>query len=88
MTVMLGGCHVLSRMRLRQSIGISDRDDYPFTGSQECCNPGVWVFPKLLVCLDCGFARFTVQRAELALLADGLDSGEQICSGQRFDNVV
>jgi hypothetical protein len=57
-------------------------------GLKNVDNPGVWVFPKLLVCLDCGFARFTVQRAELALLADGLHSGEQICSGQRFDNVA
>jgi hypothetical protein len=31
--------------------------------------PGVWVFPKLLVCLACGFSRFTVQESELALLA-------------------
>ena len=61
-------------------------------GLKNVDNPGVWVFPKLLVCLDCGFARFTVQRPELALLAagtqDGVHSGEQVSSGHRFDNVA
>jgi hypothetical protein len=32
-------------------------------------NPGVQVSPKLLVCLDCGFARFSIPRPELGLLA-------------------
>jgi hypothetical protein len=31
--------------------------------------PGAFVFPKLLVCMDCGFSRFTTPRTELALLA-------------------
>jgi len=25
----------------------------------------VWVFPKLLICLDCGFTEFEVPRSEL-----------------------
>jgi hypothetical protein len=33
--------------------------------------PGVWVFPKLLVCLACGFSQFTVPESELALLSRG-----------------
>jgi len=52
-------------------------------GPRNIDNPGVWVFPKLLVCLDCGFARFTIHRAELALLAgaqDGLQSRKQVAS--------
>jgi hypothetical protein len=57
-------------------------------GLRNVDNPGVWVFPKLLVCLDCGFARFTVQRAALALFADGLDNGEQVASSPHFDNVA
>ncbi len=32
-------------------------------------NSGVVLFPKVLVCLACGFSQFTVPRAELALLA-------------------
>jgi|HubBroStandDraft_1064217.scaffolds.fasta_scaffold38670_3 hypothetical protein len=31
-------------------------------------NPGVWVFPKLLTCLDCGLVRFNVSKPELASL--------------------
>jgi hypothetical protein len=57
-------------------------------GLKNVDNPGVWVFQKLLVCLDCGFARVTVQRSELALLADGLERGEQVASGHRFDHVA
>jgi hypothetical protein len=34
-------------------------------------NPGVRVFPKLAVCLECGRARFTVPEAELMLIANG-----------------
>jgi hypothetical protein len=33
--------------------------------------PVVWVFPDLVVCLDCGFAEFTVPEAELRQLARG-----------------
>jgi hypothetical protein len=32
-------------------------------------NPGVWVFPKLVTCMDCGIVRFSVPRTELSLLA-------------------
>jgi len=56
-----------------------------FSGIENIDKPGVWVFPKFLVCLNCGFAQFTVQRAELALLAagvqDGIKSREQVASG-------
>jgi len=34
-------------------------------------NPGVLVFPKLLVCLDCGCSRFSTPAAELSELARG-----------------
>ena len=32
--------------------------------------PGPLVFPKLLVCLDCGFAGFTLAESELRLLRE------------------
>ena len=33
--------------------------------------PNVWVFPELVVCLDCGTAEFAVPEAELRQLAKG-----------------
>jgi hypothetical protein len=34
-------------------------------------NPGVWVFPKLVTCLDCGIVRFNVSKSDLASLVGG-----------------
>lgn len=40
-----------------------------FGGWEGLKKPSVLVFPKLLVCLDCGFAEFAVPETELARLA-------------------
>ena len=40
-----------------------------FRGIKNLDQPGVLVFPKVLVCMDCGFSRFGVQDGELARLA-------------------
>jgi hypothetical protein len=42
-----------------------------FLGLKGLEKPIVWVFPKLLVCLDCGFTEFTVPGRELSVLATG-----------------
>jgi hypothetical protein len=42
-----------------------------FPGLKNVDQPHVWVFPKVLVCLDCGFSQFTVPESGLALLAAG-----------------
>ena len=42
-----------------------------FPGLQGLDKPIVWVFPKLAVCLDCGFAEFLVPESELRLLSEG-----------------
>jgi hypothetical protein len=31
----------------------------------------MWVFPKIVVCLNCGFAEFTVPERELQVLSQG-----------------
>jgi hypothetical protein len=42
-----------------------------FPGLKNIDKPVVWVFPELIVCLDCGASEFTVPEAELQLLAKG-----------------
>jgi hypothetical protein len=39
-----------------------------FPGLKNIDKPVVWVFPELVVCLDCGTAEFAVPKAELASL--------------------
>jgi hypothetical protein len=39
-----------------------------FLGLKNIDKPVVWVFPELVVCLDCGTAEFVVPEAELRLL--------------------
>ena len=42
-----------------------------FPGLKNIDKPVVWVFPELVVCLDCGTAQFAVPEAELRQLAKG-----------------
>jgi hypothetical protein len=42
-----------------------------FPGLQGLNKPIVWVFPKLLVCLNCGFTEFVVPETELQKLVEG-----------------
>jgi hypothetical protein len=39
-----------------------------FSGLNNIDKPGVLLFPKALVCLDCGFSRFTILGTDVALL--------------------
>jgi hypothetical protein len=45
-----------------------------FRGLKNVAKPGVHVFPKLLVCLDCGSAQFTVPKDGLDRLRKGIGS--------------
>jgi hypothetical protein len=59
-----------------------------FPGSKYLDKPSVWLFPKLLVCLDCGFSRFTVPETVLASVAkDSLPDCSSKLAGSG-DNVV
>jgi hypothetical protein len=42
-----------------------------FPGPKGMDKPAVWAFPKLTVCLDCGFTAFTLPAEELRHLAKG-----------------
>ena len=39
-----------------------------FSGRENLDKPNGLVFPRVLVCLDCGFSRFTTPEIELGLL--------------------
>jgi hypothetical protein len=43
-----------------------------FSGLKNIDKPGVLVFPKVLVCLDCGSSRFTTPETELRVLGKGI----------------
>jgi len=66
------------------SCGSSNQAEFPtemlihFGGLKNLDKPGVLVFPKLLVCLDCGFLQSTVPAAELASLAAGSSTSERV----------
>jgi hypothetical protein len=47
-----------------------------FRGLKELDKPIIWVFPEILVCLDCGAAQFAVPEGQLRLLAKGKAAAE------------
>ena len=42
-----------------------------FPELKDIAKPVVWVFPEVVVCLDCGTAEFAVPEADLRQLAKG-----------------
>jgi len=40
-------------------------------GQEGLAKPTVWIFPELMVCLDCGFAQCLIPETELLKLARG-----------------
>ena len=59
------GCHSEKQRVFNGEIAIH----FPGLVGQD--KPIVWVFPKLVVCLHCGFAEFTVPERELQVLTQG-----------------
>jgi hypothetical protein len=47
-----------------------------FPGLKNVDNPGVWLFPKLLVCLECGSGRFSIPETELTSIAKSTEASE------------
>jgi len=56
-----------------------------FGGLKNLDKPGVRVYPKLLVCLDCGFLQSTLPAPELASLVAGTPEMDQVV-GRMFDD--
>jgi hypothetical protein len=48
-----------------------------FPGLKNLDKPAVLLFPKLLVCLDCGFTEFTITKTDLRLLGAGVAASSQ-----------
>jgi len=42
-----------------------------FPGWEGLNKPHVWVFPRMTICLDCGFVEFELLAEQLAQLKDG-----------------
>jgi hypothetical protein len=54
-----------------------------FPGLKGLDKPIVWVFPKLEVCMACGFTEFTVPESEMRVLREGIAPvGGSLIAGQ------
>ena len=58
-------CGSVNQRKFRGEIGIH------FPGLKNIDKPVVWVFPELVICLDCSNAEFAVPEAALSQLAKG-----------------
>ena len=58
-------CESTNQRKFTGEIGIH------FPGLKNIDKPVVWIFPEIIVCLDCGAAEFAVQEEELRQLAKG-----------------
>ena len=58
-------CGLLNQKKFSAEMGIH------FLGAENIDKPTVWVFPEVIVCLDCGTAEFAVPEAELRQLEKG-----------------
>ena len=61
-------CGSVNQRRFTAEMGIH------FPGLKNIGKPVVWVFPELVVCLDCGIAEFAVPEDKLFILAIGDDA--------------
>ena len=72
--VCMGGRHVLQFLSIEQPNNQREFNGeicIHFPGLKGLNKPLVWVFPKVLVSLDCGFAGFPVPERELSVLVKG-----------------
>jgi mannitol-specific phosphotransferase system IIBC component len=64
------------------SCGSSNQTEYTaemlvhFGGLKNLDKPSVWVYPSLLVCMECGFTQATIPASALAELAAGAVTSE------------
>jgi hypothetical protein len=58
------------------------------SGPKNLDKPGVWVFPKLLVCLDCGVSRFTIPETKRGLLTTETPTAESSVHRERVHDIA
>ncbi len=58
------------------------------SGRENLDKPGVWVFSKLSICLDCGFLRSKVPASALAQLAASAPIGQRLVGEQAAEDVL
>ena len=56
---------------------------FHFRGMENLDRPGVMAFPKVLVCLECGFSQFTTAKRALMLLAKVAPSVDRFARSER-----
>jgi hypothetical protein len=59
-----------------------------FSGLKNLDKPGVWVFSKLLVCLDCGGSQFKIPERELAAIAKNTLANTSSSLEQSSDDIA
>jgi hypothetical protein len=69
--VRTAGCAFCGSVNQRRFIG---EIAIHFPGLKNIDKPIVWVFPQVVVCLDCGRAGFAVPETELSVLAKDDDA--------------
>jgi hypothetical protein len=57
------------------------------SGLKNLDKPPVFVFPKLLICMDCGFAEFAIPETELHMLGEGGGALKTTTSGSQGWNL-
>ena len=58
-------------------------------GRENIGKPGVWLFPKLSVCVDCGVSRFTIpQPSKLLLLTSDVEEAESSAQRESFHDIA
>jgi hypothetical protein len=58
-------------------------------GPENLDKPGVWLFPQLSVCLDCGVSRFTIpQSSKLLLLTSDVQKAELSAQRESFQDIA
>ena len=73
-------CHSINQNSFTAEVAIH------FPGLKGLGKPIVWVFPKLLVCLDCGYSEFMLSERELKVLQTGLPVEGAVVWQPEYDN--